>query len=246
MTMRRGRETTPAAAAEHERALSDERGAGSASARRSSVRLWAAALIVLCLGTLFLQFQRIAGTLPYPQHADGGFISGPASAVLVKGDLRPARFNYPSLPSYIAAGAMAVGFLRGASHLEIRDVSQLGNVGYPHYDTPRVMQTARQTFALLSVICLAMTGLSAWLVFREPATILLAPLMLLASPLFFRHSWTYLNVDIVGATFVMLTVAACLLGTTRPSFTQSALVPGIFAGLAAASKLHSSRSPYCR
>jgi hypothetical protein len=131
---------------------------------------------------------------------------------------------------------MAIGFLRGASDLQIRDVGQLGNVGYPHYDTPRVMATARQAFALLSVICLAMTGLSAWLVCRRPATILLAPVMLLASPLFFRHSWTYLNVDIVGATFVMLTVAACLLGTTRPSFTQSALIPGIFAGLAAASK----------
>lgn len=70
----------------------------------------------------------------------------------------------------------------------------------------------------------------------QPATILLAPLMLLSAPLFLRHSWTYLDVDIVGATFVMLTVAACLLRPTRPSFTQSALVPGIFAGLAAASK----------
>ena len=140
---------------------------------------------------------------------------------------------------------MAVGFLRGAAHLEIRDVNQLGNVRYPYYDMPRVMKTARQTFALLSVICLAMTGLSAWLAFQKPATILLAPLILLASPLYFRHSWTYLNVDIVGATFGMLTVAACLLGTTRPSFMQSALVPGISPDWPpAASTL--SRSPSCR
>ena len=78
---------------------------------------------------------------------------------------------------------MAVGFVRSATHLEVSDINRIGHVGYPYYETPRVMQTARQTFAILSVICLAMTGLSAWLAFREPATIVLAPLILLASPL---------------------------------------------------------------
>ena len=106
---------------------------------------------------------------------------------------------------------MAAGFLRSAAHLEIRDISKLGDVGYPYYQTPRAMGTARQAFALLAVICVAMTGLSAWLAFRRPVTILLTPVILLASPLFFRHSWTYLNVDIVGTSFVMLTLGACLL-----------------------------------
>ena len=98
------------------------------------------------------------------------------------------------------------------------------------------MQTARQAFALLAVIGLAMTGLSAWIVSRNPITMVLAPLVLLGSPLFFRHSWTYLNVDIVGTSFVMLTLAGCLLGTTRPSIPRSAVVPGVLAGMAAGSK----------
>jgi hypothetical protein len=204
--------------------------------QRRTVRPWTAALIVLCIGTLFLLFTHIGATLPYPQHADEGFISEPASRILVTGDLHPQRFNYPSLPSYFAAAAMAVGFLRGATHLEIRDVNQIGQIGYPYYETPRVMQTARQAFALLSAICLVMTGLSAWIAFRKPATILLAPLILLSSPLYFRHSWTYLNVDIVAASFVMLTLGACLQGISRPSMKQSAIVPGVFAGLATASK----------
>jgi hypothetical protein len=131
---------------------------------------------------------------------------------------------------------MAVGFVRSATHLELRNVSQIGQVGYPYYDTPRVMQTARQTFAVLAVICLAMTGVSAWIAFREPATILLAPIFLLSSPLYFQHSWLYLNVDIVGATFAMVTVTACLAALQRPSIRGSAIVPGVFAGLAAASK----------
>ncbi len=222
-----------------DRLVSNEQAAADAlegGRQRRAVRWWTAALVLLCVGTLFLEFTHIQQTLPYPLHVDEGFISGPASEVLVKGQLHPARFNYPSLPSYIAAGAMAVGFLRGATHAEIRSVDQIGSVGYPYYETPRVMQTARQAFALLSVICLAMTGLAAWLAFRKPLTILLAPLILLASPLFVRHSWTYLNVDIVGTSFVMLAVAACLLAVARPSLRRSALVPGMFVGLAAGSK----------
>lgn len=204
--------------------------------QQRAVRLWTTALILLCIGTLFLLFRHIDRTLPYPYHADEGFISGPASKVLVAGELHPERFNYPSLPTYIAAAAMAAGFLRGAAHLEIRDISKLGDVGYPYYQTPRAMGTARQAFALLAVICVAMTGLSAGLAFRRPVTILLAPVILLASPLFFRHSWTYLNVDIVGTSFVMLTLGACLLGAARPSIHQSAVVSGVLAGLATASK----------
>ncbi|MGH9309676.1 MAG: hypothetical protein ACRD1U_09905 [Vicinamibacterales bacterium] len=185
---------------------------------------------------LLLLFRHIQVTLPYPYHADEGFISGPASNVLVKGELHPQRFNYPSLPTYLAATSMAFGFLRGATHLEIRDVSQIGHVGYPYYETPRIMQTARQTFALLSVVCIGLTGYSAWMAFRQPAAILLAPLILLASPLYFHQSWVYLNVDIVGTSVAMMTVAACLSGMARPSIARLAIVPGIFAGLATGSK----------
>jgi hypothetical protein len=200
------------------------------------VRVWAAALLVFCAGAFALLSTQITRTLPYPYHTDEGFISGPASNILLTGTLHPARFNYPSLPTYLAAGAMAFGFVRGAANLEVRDVKQIGNVGYPYYETPRPMKTARQAFALLAVVCLGMTGLSAWMAFRRPAAMVLAPVLLLACPLFFRHAWTYLNVDIAGACFAVLTVAVCLIGTTRPSFTWSAVLPGVAAGFAAGSK----------
>jgi hypothetical protein len=203
---------------------------------RRTVRLWTAGLVVLCIGALLLLFRHIGATVPYPQHTDEGFVSGPAANILVTGQLHPQRFNYPSFPTYLAATAMSLGFLRGAANLEIRDVNAIGRVGYPHYETPRVMKTARQAFALLAVVCLAMTGLSAWLTFRRPSTMVVAPLLLLTCPLFFKHAWLYLNVDIVAASFVMLTLAACLLGIARLSTRQSAIVPGIFAGLATAGK----------
>ena len=203
---------------------------------RSTVRRWSLALVLLCLAVLFLEFRHIDRTLPYPWDTDEGFISGAANRTITTGTFHPYTFNYPSLPKYLAAAGMAVGFERAASHLEIRDVHAIGNIGYPYYDTPRVMQGARQVFALLAVIALAATGVAAWQAFRIPSAILFAPLMLALSPLFFYQSWTYLNVDIVGLCFSTLTLAATLQGTRRPSMVQSAVIPGVFAGLATGSK----------
>ena len=204
--------------------------------QRRAIQAWTAGLILLCLGTLWLEFRHIESTLPYPRHVDEAAIAGPAHRTVETGTLHPFTFNYPSLPKYLASAGMAVGFLRGAAHLEIRELRNLGNMGYPYYQTPRVMGTARQLFAVLSVVALAATGVSAWFAFRNPAAILLAPLILLTSPLFFFHSWTYLNVDIVGTCFVVLTLAACLLGTRRPSFYQSVIAPAVCVGLATGSR----------
>src|SRR5262245_8015520 len=91
-------------------------------------------------------------------------------------------------------------------------------------------------FALLSVITLLATGASAGLACRKPAAIVLAALILTTSPLFFYHSWTYLNVDIVAACFATLAIAACLWASPNPSIERSAVIPGALAGLAAGGK----------
>lgn len=183
-----------------------------------------------------MQSKHIASTLPYPLHVDEGFVSGPARRTLVDGTLHPYRFNYPSFPKYLAALGMAAGFVQGASRLEVRMIHHIGNVGYPYYDVPGVMRTARLLFALLAMVALGATGAAAWTTFDRPSTIVIAPLVLAATPLFFYHSWVYLNVDIIGTAFLALTLAAVLRGTREPSFYQSAILPGIFAGLAVGSK----------
>lgn len=209
---------------------------GHATSPPPRLRAWAAALLLLCLATLWLQFRHIDATLPYPRHVDEAFVSGPAHRTVTTGNLHPYTFNYPSVPKYLTALGMAVGFIRSAGKLEISEVRQIGNVGYPYYETRRPMSTARRLFALLSVITLAMTGIGAWLAFRKPALLLLAPLVLLVSPLYFFHSWTYLNVDLAGTCFVMLALTTTLYATRQPSIYRAAVLPGVFVGLAIGSK----------
>jgi hypothetical protein len=126
--------------------------------------------------------------------------------------------------------------VRAAGRHEVREIQQLGNAGFPYYQTPRALQGARELFALLSVVALAAVGAAGWLAFRKPAMVFLTPLVLSVSPLFFYHSWTYLNVDIVGACFVVLTLVACLRAIEQPSIQRVALIPGMCAGLATGSK----------
>ena len=204
------------------------------------VRAWTAALVLLCAGSLWLQFRHIENSLPYPHHVDEQFVAGPARRMLINGRLNPGEFIYPSLPSYLAAIGIGAGFVRSAGDLEGRDIRLLGSVTYPYYKIPRAMQTARQLFALLAVIGLAATGVASWFAFRTPSAIFLSPLVLWTSPLFFDRSWRYLNVDIVSTCFVMLTLAACLQGTRQPSIRQCAIIPGLFAGLATGSKYTSA------
>ncbi len=208
--------------------------------QRRAVQIWTAALVLLCAGSLWLQFRHIESSLPYPHHVDEQFVARPARRMLITGRLNPREFNYPSLPSYLAAIGIGAGFVRTAGDLEARDIRLLGSVTYPYYKLPKAMQTARQLFALVAVIGLAATGVASWFAFRIPSTILLAPLVLWTSPLFFDRSWRYLNVDIVSTCFVMLALAACLQGTRWPSIRQSALIPGLFAGFAAGSKYTSA------
>jgi hypothetical protein len=203
---------------------------------RRAFRRWAAALVLLCGATLWLEFGHIQDSMPYPLDVDEAFVTGPALRTVQTGTWHPYTFNYPSLPKYLAAAGMAVGFLRGASHREIGEVRHIGSGTFPYYGTPRVIQTARQLFVILSVIALAATGFLAWLVLRRPAALLLAPVIVLTTPLFFGHSWMYLNVDIVGTCFVVLTLVACQVAAARPSIGQSAVLPGLLAGLATGSK----------
>jgi hypothetical protein len=204
--------------------------------QRRGVRAWAAALVLLCAASLWVTFRHIDSTLPYPGNADEGAVSEPAARLLMTGSLNPVTYNYPSLSKYLAAAGLAAGFLRSASHLETRDIHDLGNVGYPYYDLPRAVAGGRQMFALLAAIALAATGVAAWHAFHRPSAILLAPLALATTPLFFEHAWTYMNVDVAGLCFATLTLAACLQGTRQPSLVRSAIIPGVYAGLATGSK----------
>ena len=200
-------------------------------------RRWLLALAILCVAAFALRCQHIKASLPYPSVNDELHIAPAAAEMLKTGDFHPDRLRYPALPKYVAALAMAVGFIQAATNGEIRSVGEIGSVSFPYYSHPRIMGAARLAFALLSVIALAATGWLAWLLVGRPGALLMAPLVLLVSDYYFMMSWRYLNVDIVGTAFVTAGIAAVIYATKiRYSLLRLAVVPAACIGLAAASK----------
>ena len=56
-------------------------------------RIWIVAFVLLCGLTLWSAFRHIDATLPYPQHVDEAFLTGPAHRTVVTGTLHPYTFN---------------------------------------------------------------------------------------------------------------------------------------------------------
>lgn len=207
----------------------------------SAARPWPAIalLVLVCIMALLLRLEKIESSMPYPRGVNEFVITEPAKRILQTGDFHPGTFRYPSLPTYIATGAMALGFIRAAADQELRAVQEIGNVYYPYYSVPTVVGTARQVYALLSVLAIAAAGVAAYSIVPRPSALVLPPLALSLSPYFFEMSWRYLNVDIVGASLVGIGMAAMMRGITRPNISPIvwiATVPAICTGLAAASK----------
>ena len=199
-----------------------------------------AALFVICAACLWMRVEHISASLPYAQHIDERSITNPAARILTSGNFHPSHFAYPSFPIYLTAAGTAVGFVIAAPDLEIRKgiriERDLGDL-FPFYTVPRAVETARQLFALLSVVALAASGVVAWRLLRRPGALLLAPLVLALSSYFFSMSWRYLNVDIVSACFVVLGIAAIMrICLPPPPRTRSVVLSAVCVGLAAGSK----------
>lgn len=151
------------------------------------------------------------------------------------GYYHPGRFVYRSLPIYLAAGGLGIGFVRAAAKLDVQTVEDIGSVSYPYYTVPTIAQTVKQLFALSSIVALAATGAISFYVLQRASALTLSPLILGLSPFYFLMSWRYVNVDIVGTCFVTLTIAAVLRGTHRLGLRWLVVVPAVCAGLAAGS-----------
>ena len=216
--------------------------AANATGERSTPRgyyvLFCLALFALCVASFHLRVEHISASLPYPQHLDEFKMTESAGRILKTGDYRPREHSYPSLPKYLSALAMAVGYVLTAPDLKLQDGLRIQNIGAmsrPFYGTPAIIEKARQLFALLSVAALAASGAVAWRLAGRPGALLLAPLVLALSNFYFGMSWRYMNVDIVSTCFVALGMVA-ILRISPASPRRFAAVPAICAGLAAGSK----------
>ncbi|MFT3828031.1 MAG: hypothetical protein QM731_29200 [Chitinophagaceae bacterium] len=210
---------------------------------RLSALLSALGLCLVVLGALTLAFRDIRTTLPYPRHVDEPAIAVEAELFIVSGSFHPSTFNYPSLPKYLAAFGLGVGFIRESLDVDApTKVDEIGEVAFPYYGQSTPMGTARQLFALVGVVGVVCTGLLVRSLHADghgverDAALVVAPLIVLTTPLWWYHSWTYLNVDIVGACFTTAALWRLFAAAEKPSIVSLAIVPGVLAGLATASK----------
>jgi hypothetical protein len=174
--------------------------------------------------------------MPYPGHIDEAEISTRAVGILQTGDFNPHFFEYPSLPIYLTTAGFAVGFLDACAKQKIRNTREIGSVSYPYYEQPTVVYPARATFAVLSSIALALVGIVAFELTQLEVSLVLAPLVASISTVYLYLSWRYLNVDVVGAFFVMTTMLYALRHRSSNWNALNCLIVGICCGLTIACK----------
>lgn len=192
---------------------------------------------------LFAASARLNGItegLPYVQHPDERTVVTLALTMLQNGDANPHRFNYPSLPIYLILFAFLFGGAVAILFGKARGLADLGKDAGQFYRIPFAAWLAKALFAALSVGSLAITGLVGASVTRRRATLWLAPLVACLSFSYYRLSWLYLNVDILGAFFAMCTIGALFAfqpsSRSRTSVRWRPLIPGMLAGLTIGSK----------
>ncbi len=195
-------------------------------------------LLLLLIVTVGLNYRIkfIANAMPYPLHADEAFITQSALRMLVSGDHNPHFFNYPSLPIYLTRACMEWGAKMAKRRSEIAYVGQIESVAYPYYRPATVLWPARIAFALLAVVALFFVGLVDRCNTGAKSSLWVSPLLLSLSGQFLFHSWRYLNVDIIGLSFVSLGLWHLLATLYDPSLRHRAVIAGILCGLAAACK----------
>jgi len=198
-------------------------------------RPYVAGLLLLLVLHGVCRFSFIAHTAPYPHHVDEPTLVGYAThAIQNKGD--PGDFLYPTLPSYLIAVGQLWGFTVQMIEGHLNSLSQINARVFPYYAQPEVHWPAKYLFALLSLLVLAMAGLLAWQLTDRAAALVLAPALLSVSPLFLYHSRVYLNADIVSSAVVMAGILYLSRTYVSTAHLHRWVLPGVFAGLAAASK----------
>jgi hypothetical protein len=203
--------------------------------RIGSIGGWAWALIAFLSVAAVARLATVEGTLAFRRNLDEYFLVHFATKILNSGDINPRFFRYPSLPIYLTALNMWFGsWLTGETLTNLK----LPNIGGP-ISPAAGYATARYAFSLLSIATLGLSGFVAKRVYGAGAGLLLAPVLLSTSMLFQKSALHYLNVDIVGTTMCLMTVACVLFAWQRDSYLWKSVLPGALAGLSMASKYNS-------
>jgi hypothetical protein len=207
------------------------------------VRRHAFALVLVLVAAMGVRAADVRASLPYPRHLDETTWANIALRILRTGDWNPHRFRKPSLPVYLMVGGFSVGLVRAELAGEATSARDLGTSASNYYLVPSSAEIPKDLFALASVLALGLAGVIGYRMTKEPAVLWLTPLLASASASFYRFSWSYMNVDIIGAFFALLTVAYLVKQAVRevPEGSERggyrvAVTSGILAGLTVGSK----------
>jgi hypothetical protein len=191
---------------------------------------------IIVVYSFFLKMRLISQDMPYSCHTDEKYIVEPALTILKTGDFNPHRFNYPSLPIYLAAMSFTVGYLNSAAHLEIKSTQDIEPNVYPYFKHPRIIWHARVVFTFLSALAMIFMALIAYRFYKNPFLLFGVPLVASLSYHYLLFSYTYLNVDTAATFFIFLVYWHLASTLKRDSFIHKAIVPGILSGLVLACK----------
>lgn len=192
-------------------------------------------LFVLAFG-LGVRVRNIEAVSPYCGHVDEKTWMEIAWRMMRDGDLNPHRFTKPSLPVYVMTLGSSLGLFSAAANGEVTAAKDLGEKVYPFYTVPRAALVPKQIFALFSVLALGLLGVVARLLTGRDAALWLSPLLGSLSAFYLDLSWSYMNVDILGAFFVWATVTQLLLWVRRRrrnggvESNADVLIAGVLAG----------------
>ncbi|HEX6764626.1 MAG TPA: hypothetical protein VF103_04090, partial [Polyangiaceae bacterium] len=150
-----------------------------------------------------------------------------ALGMLRDGTTNPRRFNKPTLPAYVLTASFWVG---GLGERENR-YARVGMV----YPIPAMAAVPKLVYALASVLGLAFAGIAGAAALGRKHFLWLVPLSSSISATYLEFSWSYLNVDILGATLALATVAFLALSRRDAlggmSGSRVAVVAGVLSGL---------------
>jgi len=196
---------------------------------------------ILILNSIFYYYvldKKIYNSLPYPRHIDERHRLKNAVDILKTGDFNPGYFHKPSLPIYLTSLGLTAGFFRAAVLGKVNNVEDIGSVSYPYFSQPIIVYTAKQIFALFSVLAIFFTGIIIYKAFGNENLIIIPSLIIPFSKIYWTKSFLYINVNILGTLFVAISLAYLFCNVSEKGVVKKSIVPGILCGLCLSSKFN--------
>jgi len=193
--------------------------------------------IVLTL-SLGIRLDHIVRSLPYARHVDEVTWADISLRMLRTGDANPHRFRKPSVPVYVMTAGFGVGLACAKLAGTAKSAKDLGEKVDRYYRLPGTALPPKALFTFASVVALGAAGYVGFMITRRAALLWLVPLLTAGSGDYFEKSWSYMNVDILGAGFLWVTLAYLFREHARgnsfasgPGWFRRLLTLGVLCGL---------------